>query len=686
MVPGASGCASLTAPFCVPELPPARSPRTRTGATAARVALALVGGLAGTAAWADTVIVGGAIASQTWTQSGSPYVVLGDATVMEGATLTIEAGTVVTFAGTDASASGLDTGRVELHVAGELRVQGTAGSVVEFQAASGSAPGTWYGIVAEPSAVLIMSHARVRHAVNGMHIAGLSDATSQLEALEISASTIGVNAVAGSVEMSHCRIHSNQSHAVQVHAAPTVSASARLTACTLHGNGGSGVDVLADNTGTASALVADSNITGNATGLRRAGAGTTSVALDHSNVWGNATDLDGVSPGPGVFSANPLYVGAPDNLRITANSPSRFAAGDGTDIGALPFTGDPTPGLLGTLWTDTTLAQAGSPHTVTGDLTVAPSVTLTIEAGVDLLIASTDGMQAGADVARNELIVHGTLLAEGTAAEPIVIAATTATPGDWHGIHLGADAAPSTLAHLDLSGAQVAVDLASVTGHTLHALEVHDCGTGIRWQSGNGAMDAITVSACDTGILVTGDAGGTISNAVVQGNSGDGIAYIASAGSSSLAVTHASIDGNAHGIAARAEGEATAAALDVQNSLLTGNAQAGIEKESGGTGSLSVTASFNDAWNNGTDYVQVTAGPGSLSLDPLYLSPPEDLRLAPGSPAIDAGSDIAGVPSDRLGAPRPRDGDGFDGPGFDLGAYEAPAVDFLFADGFESGD
>lgn len=686
MAPVATACAALPARADGPMLQPDRSPRARHGAPAVRLVLALagvLGGMGGTAAWADTVVPGGSTGTTTWIQANSPYVVLGDLVVQSGATLTIEAGTVVTFADSDAMSAGLDIGKVELHVDGTLQVTGSASSVVEFRAASGNAAGIWHGIVVGAFAVLEMAHARIRHAVDGVRIAGLQDTPPQLESLEIADSIIGVNLLAGTATMTHCRLHSNASHAVQVHAGPTNSASVEIASCTLHGNGGAGVRVFADSAGIASAVIGDSNITANAVGLHRAGAGTTSVGLGYSNVWGNTTDLDGVTPGPGVFSANPLYVGAPDNLRITANSPSRFAGSGGNDLGALPYNGDPTQGLLGTLWTHTTLALAESPHTVTGDLTVAPSVTLTIEPGVDLLIASADAMQAGADPTRIELIVRGALAAESTAVDPVIIAATAAFPDAWLGIRLAAGASPSALAHLDVSGAELALDLASASGHALSALDIHDCGIGVRWQSGTGAMDAITVARCDTGILVTGSAGGTISNAVVQGNSGDGVAYTATAGESSLALVHATIEGNGRGVVASADGAATDATLDVQNSLVTGNAQAGLQHETGGTGSLVVTASFNGVWDNGSDYVQVAAGPGSISLDPLYLSPPDDLRVAPGSPAIDAGTDIAGVPSDRLGAPRPVDGDGIGGAGFDLGAYEAPAVDAMFADGFE---
>ena len=65
--------------------------------------------------------------------------------------------------------------------------------------------------------------------------------------------------------------------------------------------------------------------------------------------------------------------------------------------------------------------------------------------------------------------------------------------------------------------------------------------------------------------------------------------------------------------------------------------------------------------------------------DSLFLAPPYDLRLLPGSAAMDAGSSALAPPVDILGFPRPQ------GPAVDLGAYEG-CPPCLFFDGFESGD
>ncbi len=56
----------------------------------------------------------------------------------------------------------------------------------------------------------------------------------------------------------------------------------------------------------------------------------------------------------------------------------------------------------------------------------------------------------------------------------------------------------------------------------------------------------------------------------------------------------------------------------------------------------------------------------------------DDYRLVESSPAVDAGTTIENVVSDRDGTPRPQ------GAAYDIGAYELTTT--IFADGFESGD
>jgi parallel beta-helix repeat protein len=65
-------------------------------------------------------------------------------------------------------------------------------------------------------------------------------------------------------------------------------------------------------------------------------------------------------------------------------------------------------------------------------------------------------------------------------------------------------------------------------------------------------------------------------------------------------------------------------------------------------------------------------GPGNFNLDPRFAnSASTNFHLTAGSPCIDAGTNLAGfMASDFESTPRPLDGNGVDGPAFDVGAYE----------------
>ncbi len=108
----------------------------------------------------------------------------------------------------------------------------------------------------------------------------------------------------------------------------------------------------------------------------------------------------------------------------------------------------------------------------------------------------------------------------------------------------------------------------------------------------------------------------------------------------------------------------------IRNTIVAHNAATtggGIYR-TGGTASLD----YNDVWSNTpTDYVGVTAGANSLSVDPLFVNPTAyDLRLQTQSTVVDEGLDgLADV--DYWGDPRPV------GPHADIGADESRTTGVL---------
>jgi hypothetical protein len=106
----------------------------RWGGRALVAMLAVAGTVFGAAhsAEAQTEVVGNVNFSQTWSPGNSPYILLGDVTIRNQATLTILPGTEIRYAATDALGAGEDAEGVELVVEGEIHVQGTAEQPVVF--------------------------------------------------------------------------------------------------------------------------------------------------------------------------------------------------------------------------------------------------------------------------------------------------------------------------------------------------------------------------------------------------------------------------------------------------------------------------------------------------------------------------------------------------------------------------
>jgi len=97
----------------------------------------------------------------------------------------------------------------------------------------------------------------------------------------------------------------------------------------------------------------------------------------------------------------------------------------------------------------------------------------------------------------------------------------------------------------------------------------------------------------------------------------------------------------------------------VMNNIITANRLYGVSGPSSGQGPV---LTYNDVWNNATDYHQATPGVGSDSVDPLYVDTVAgDYHLGPGSPCIDHGN-----PAPEYDDP--------DGTRNDMGAYGGPGA------------
>ncbi len=634
--------------------------------------LALIAAAASGAA-ADTIVAGGNVINQTWTPAGSPYIVQGDVTVPVGASLTITAGTTVQVAATDSQAAGRNTGRVEITVRGSLSVTGTAGSPVTITGASASA-GSWYGLVVDTTATLArLEHVAISYPIFGVHyvspndvLAGTSvtvtaastaglyagDGTASLEAFTVIGNGTTTNGVlvgaTGSAALTNCIIRNAGSYGARFE--PTLAGrTLALTNCTLNANGSHGVSTAAASGAAGTVTITNSIITNQSWGVVRGDAST--VTVTHSDVWNNSSgNYSSVTPGAGAISSNPLYVSA-TNLRLTSNSPARFGANGGGDQGGLPYLSDQTVGLHGTLWIPTTLAVAASPYTVAGDLTVAPGVTLTIPAGVTLSFAASDVMGAGANTGRAEFQVAGTLIADGTAAAPIVFVGASASAGSWYGVDLLPSATASVLDNLQISYPIFGISHRATGANALSAITVTAASTaGLYAVAGAAAVDGLVVIGNGTttnGVLVGATGSAALTNCIIRNAGSYGARFEPTLAGRTLALTNCTLNANgSHGVSTAAASGA-AGTVTITNSIVT-NQSWGVVRGDAST----VTVTYSDVWGNSSGNYggAASAGTGAISSNPLFVNTTTNLRLTSNSPARNSASAGGG---DRGASPTP---------------------------------
>ncbi|AKT39088.1 DUF4215 domain-containing protein [Chondromyces crocatus] len=650
--------------------------------------VALLVGLTGNAL-AQTTIPGGNIINQTWTLAGSPYRVQGDIVIPAGSTLTIEAGVQVHVSTSDAQGTGQDTSQVEVTVRGTMNLNGTAANPILFRAISGTTAALWYGVVAEgASAQLAINNVEIQNARYGfyfsegthvlnsvtghtntyaVYLAGTAAASVNYATLRNN--TYGVYFAGGSSGSVNNSVLRDNSHTgIYTYVSSGTQSTISVVGSTVRGNSTNGIYVRSGSGISLTYAVRNSIVTNNGNGIfRYITSGNPTVNVTYSDVWSNTTNYTNVTEGTGTFSANPLYVSA-SNLRLTSNSPARFASDTGGDIGALSYTGDPTSGLLGVLWNDRTLDASGSPHAVTGDLTIAPGVTLTLQPGTTLRFGSSDAMGAGEATTEIELDVKGRLNAAGTVAQPITFDSSSSNTPAWWGIHLRPTSTGSVTSNIAISRARYGLYIDN-PNHAVDALTARNNSYGV-YVVGT-ATASVTRSLFQTntyGVYFSGGSAGSVVNSILRNNTHTGIyAYVSTVTSSTIRVINSTVYANSTtGLYVRG---ATNASLTVHvtNSIFTSNGTGIFRYTTSGNPTVNVT--YSDVWSNTTNYTNVTAGTGSISANPLYVGA-SDLRLQSTSLCIDAGTPSGAPNVDFDGNPRPLDGDGINGAAFDMGAYE----------------
>ena len=275
--------------------------------------------------------------SGIWELANSPYIVVGDISIVGDSLLVIEAGVEVRF-----------DGFYQFFAYGVLSAIGTESEPILFTSnATTPNPSDWYNI--ELSDFCIMQHCIVEYA-------GQPEPYSNRFAIrlngdcEIKNNIIRHNAVTGIGAMFEASlikqnlIYENNSAFFAGSGIYSQWSSARIENNTIVDNPGAGMWLQANS----DSLTVINNIIVNNGGVGfqyDQVAGSPFPIADYNDVWGNTPNYQNLSPGAHSISEDPLFVGTGD-YHLTADSPCIDAGDpaylpdpDGTiaDLGAYPF-------------------------------------------------------------------------------------------------------------------------------------------------------------------------------------------------------------------------------------------------------------------------------------------------------------------------------------------------------------
>jgi uncharacterized repeat protein (TIGR01451 family) len=175
-------------------------------------------------------------------------------------------------------------------------------------------------------------------------------------------------------------------------------------------------------------------------------------------------------------------------------------AGGSTISGALTSNDTWGPGLI----------------TVTGDVRVNPGVTIIIQPGTTIQMATVDGGNLGIAPIKVEFIVSGTLRVNG----PVTFTSKSATPtrGDWYGIRFTTGSAgwvDQAIVEYGVSGISIQSASPDITDSTIRFMHGKDGSPGTNGGLGNPGVNGTDGSA---GALAYGIAINATSTSLIQGN------------------------------------------------------------------------------------------------------------------------------------------------------------------------
>ncbi|MBI2841651.1 MAG: right-handed parallel beta-helix repeat-containing protein, partial [Acidobacteria bacterium] len=468
---------------------------------------------------------GGTIAtSQTLPALGLPYHVKAALSVTgstQSAVLSVDPGVVLEFAAAT---------ELGVWAQGALRSLGTTESPVTLHALGSTSPGAWTGIRVGENADATqteLSNLVVEHAVVGIEIDAAPPLTVRTTRIALSNTGMFVFGMT-SIGMFGISVDGASVTAIKLS-----DSTATMQDCTASGAGGDAVSVT-----RCSLTASNCALSNSVTGIRLTSSPAVLTGVSVSDMSGTAIALDSQSGLAGTTG-----------LTLSGNASNTIEHKGGT--GASHH-----------------IAYVGYPYVVQDDIAVTGPVT--IEAGVEMRFEQW------------RKIYGSTVTAVGTAAQTILLTASSATPtpGYWPGVETATGGGASEFEYVTIE-------------YAVNGLFAGDTVTLRNCQIRSGSYNGLTI---------TGGQASVVSDAVVSGNAGDGVALTSSAGATLTACTISSNGGD--GLDAGAAG-----LVDAENCSITLNTGSGVRLH--GTGSTTLRSSTIS--NNSANGVVVTGGTNELT-------------------------------------------------------------------------
>ena len=291
--------------------------------------------------------------------------------------------------------------------------------------------------------------------------------------------------------------------------------------------------------------------------------------------------------------------------------------------------------VTGTLYNNTRWTKTMSPVILTGDVTVSKNATLTIDPGVEVRAATSDGQRAGVNTSKVELIIQGKLNAIGTSSSWITFKGSTSSSGTWYGIRV-------------LSGATASIRYAKIE-YPQHGLENYGTTTisdySIGYASSYGMYPRGGTLTAVRGAIYRGSygvyyGGGTIrlSYTRVYRNRSYGI-YASTSTRGTMWLDHNTISNNSRIGVYIYRSSSSAVYVTVQNNIITRNGGTGSSGYELYSGRYSLSSCRDNLiWDTSGNITYGQTCSNTTRYNPLFVNESrDDYRLYDRSPARKAG-------------------------------------------------